>query len=71
MKKIKLISDNLTDENNKKYIAITTKKDIEKTCKKLFNWRTPTKKYRSIYDRYQSQGSLNYDKVIKYIAERS
>lgn len=39
---------------------------IEELAKSYFNWRTPTKKYKSIYDRLLSIGSKRYDEFILY-----
>lgn len=39
---------------------------IEELAKSYFNWRTPTKKYKSIYERLLSIGSSRYDEFILY-----
>lgn len=39
---------------------------IEELAKSYFNWRTPTKKYKSIYERLLSIGSSRYDAFILY-----
>ena len=70
MKEIKLRADNLSDENYKLYGVTTNKQEVERACKYLFGWRTSTKRYDSIYERYISQGSLKYDKVIKYLSDK-
>ena len=40
---------------------------IEQACKEVLGWRTATKHYSSIFERWRSQGSSSYDLVILYL----
>lgn len=61
-----------TFRSDNKNVSITLpasdyEKIIEVACKRLFDWRTPTKRFNTMVERWQSQGSVNYDKVIVYL----
>lgn len=43
---------------------------LEFYAKCFFNWRTPTKKYKTISERVFALGSTEYDNLIEYIAKR-
>lgn len=47
--------------------VITTKSTVEYTAKKILGWRTPTKRYNTIFERFMSLGSSDYNKVIETI----
>lgn len=55
-----------TDNAEPRVVVETTIGTIEKACKRVLGWRT-AKGYDSIYGRFMSSGSSNYDKVIIYI----
>ena len=40
---------------------------IEQACKTALGWRTPTKNYNSMFERWKAQGSSSYDLVILYL----
>ena len=40
---------------------------IEQACKTVLGWRTATKNYNSIFERWKAQGSSSYDLVILYL----
>ena len=63
MEKVTLIADNMTP----KLKVITTINEVEEACRRVLGWRTPTKQYNSLFERYKRAGSTDYDKVIKYI----
>ena len=63
-KMITLTMDNGSCNDFKK-ISINVE-TIEELAKSYFNWRTPTKKYKSIYERLLSIASSRYDEFILY-----
>ena len=40
---------------------------IEQACKQVLGWRTATKNYNSMFERWKAQGSSSYDLVILYL----
>ena len=60
----------LTQDNHDKISVTTTRAEIERTCKRVLGWKTPTKRYTSIHNRFMNTGSSNYDKVIAEIARQ-
>ena len=40
---------------------------IEQACKQVLGWRTATKNYNSMFERWKAQGSSSYDSVILYL----
>lgn len=40
---------------------------LENFIKKFTGWRTPTKKYRSIWHRFNGSGSSVYDSILDYL----
>ena len=40
---------------------------IEQACKEVLGWRTATKRYNSIFERWTAQGSSSYDLVILHL----
>ena len=65
----KLVSDNLVDRNNNRYGVTATTSQIERACKQVLKWRSATKRYDTIIDRFYSSGSVSYDKIIKHLSE--
>ncbi|HDA6960716.1 TPA: hypothetical protein O5S45_002896, partial [Staphylococcus aureus] len=64
---ITLTMDNGSCNDFKKIsINFESVETIEELAKSYFNWRTSTKKYKSIYDRLLSIGSKRYDEFILY-----
>lgn len=64
---ITLTMDNGSCNDFKKIsINFESVETIEELAKSYFNWRTLTKKYKSIYDRLLSIGSKRYDEFILY-----
>lgn len=55
------------DSHDKLKVDTFSRVGIEYHAKKFFGWRTPTKKYDSIYDRVQGLGTTDYDKFIEYL----
>lgn len=56
--------------NDNKILSITSDiEHIEYLAKQYFKWRTPTKQYKSIFERLTHLGSHQYDKFIKYCYE--
>lgn len=66
MKKVKLVTDYMIP----KLEVTTTVYEVEEACRRVLGWRTPTKRYDSIFARYKMAGSTDYDKVIKYIYDK-
>lgn len=66
MKKVTLTTDNALP----RITVNATISEVEHACKQLLGWRTPTKRYESIFDRFMKSGSSNYDKVIVYLHKR-
>lgn len=60
----------IQQDNASKIKVTTTSAEIERTCKRVLGWRTPTKRYTSIHNRFMNTGSSNYDKVIAEIARQ-
>lgn len=58
MEKIKLRADSLG------ITVYATKSEIEQACRSILGWRTPTKKYNSIFERFMNSGTFNYDRII-------
>lgn len=66
-KMITLTMDNGSCNDFKKIsINFESVETVEELAKRYFNWRTPTKKYKSIYERLLSIGSSRYDAFILY-----
>lgn len=61
MEKIKLRSDSLG------VTVYATKSEIEQAGRSTLGWRTPTKRYNSIFERFMKSGTSNYDKVIFHL----
>ena len=40
---------------------------IEQACREVLGWRTATKRYNSIFERWTAQGSSSYDLVILHL----
>lgn len=40
---------------------------LENFIKKFTGWRTPTKRYKSIFDRFNSSGSSTHDNILDYL----
>lgn len=61
----------LTTDNAQPRVTVhATVSEVENACKQLLGWRTPTKRYDSIFERFRATGSSNYDKVIVHLHER-
>lgn len=60
----------LQQDNSDKIRVTTTRAEVERTCKRVLGWRTPTKRYTSIHNRFMNTGSSNFDKVIAEIARQ-
>lgn len=56
----------LQQDNSEKLTIKISKNDLEYELKRFFNWRTATKKYKSISDRFFHQVSHNYDRFIRH-----
>lgn len=57
------------DNGSKRSVQIN--KDIlPYELKKFFNWRTPTKRYKTLVDRFYGLGSSNYDKFINHLIDK-
>ena len=40
---------------------------LEMELKRYFGWRTPTKRYKTMRDRFDGLGTGNHDKFISYL----
>lgn len=61
MEKIKLRADSLG------VTVYATKSEIEKACRSILGWRTSTKKYNSIFERFMKSGTSDYDRIIFHL----
>lgn len=61
-----LTMDNGACNNDQKLSVTSSIEHIEYLAKQYFNWRTPTKQYKSIFERLTHLGSRQYDEFILY-----
>ena len=52
-----------------KLTVTTDENTLERHIKRVLGWRSATKRYNSIIERYRATGSHSYDKVILSIYE--
>ena len=57
----------LTQDNGKKLSVTISEEELNWYVKYFFNWRTPTKNYKSFVDRFKHLGSYDYDRLIAYL----
>lgn len=57
------------DGINKLTIAKSDIPYLETRIENFMNWRGPTKKYKSVWQRFVSQGSCNFDKILNYLID--
>ena len=61
-----LTMDNGGCNGGKKLSVTTSIEHFEYLAKQYFNWRTPTKQYKTIFERVMALGSSKYDEFILY-----
>lgn len=67
---VKLSQDNnWENKHNKRGIEIS-ESIFEKELKAFFGWRTPTKKHKSLKERFGKLGSHKYDKFINHLINK-
>lgn len=70
MGKIKLKQDNnWSNKHNKRGIEIS-ENVFEYELKSFFKWRTPTKRYKTMKERFYKLGSSDYDKFINHLINK-
>ncbi|QYG30015.1 hypothetical protein K0O13_07865 [Mammaliicoccus sciuri] len=61
-----LTMDNGSCNDYQKLSVTSSIEHFEYLAKQYFNWRTPTKQYKSIFERITGLGSSDYDEFILY-----
>lgn len=57
------------DGINELTIAKSNIPHLEKKIESFMNWKGPTKKYKSVWQRFTRQGSSNFDKILNYLID--
>lgn len=65
--KIKLNQDNNWKNKHNRRGAHICECDLERELKAFFGWRTPTKRYKTMKERFYGLGSHDYDRFINYL----
>lgn len=60
----------LQQDNSEKLKVSVERLALERYAKMFFNWRTPTKKHKTISERVFALGSTDYDKFIEFLYNR-
>lgn len=60
----------LQQDNSKKLKVSVERIALERYAKMFFNWKTPTKKHKTISERVFALGSTDYDKFIEFLYNR-
>lgn len=60
----------LQQDNSEKLKVSVERVALERYAKIFFNWRTSTKKYKTISERVFALGSTDYDNFIEFLYNR-